>query len=213
MSTPPPMSSAPITVLIVDDHPLVRVGMATVVNQQPDMRVAAIGDSGSRALELYHQHRPDVVLMDLRLRGESGVRATSAIRADFPQARVLMISNYDGDENIHQALAAGARGYLFKSIVEDELAAYGEGLDDKPRLIALNKIDLADAELAEAFAQELKAAGADEVFPISGATGEGIEQLLDAVLGHLPARTATEQPHSLDEDDEEGDAPADWSPI
>ena len=121
MSTPPPMSSAPITVLIVDDHPLVRVGMATVVNQQPDMRVAAIGDSGSRALELYHQHRPDVVLMDLRLRGESGVRATSAIRADFPQARVLMISNYDGDENIHQALAAGARGYLFKSIVEDEL--------------------------------------------------------------------------------------------
>jgi DNA-binding NarL/FixJ family response regulator len=115
------VATATIRVLIVDDHPLVRVGMATVVGQQPDMLVAAVADSGSRALELFHQHRPDVVLMDLRLRGESGAHATRAICADFPAARVLMISNYDGDENIHQALAAGAKGYLFKSIVEDEL--------------------------------------------------------------------------------------------
>jgi GTP-binding protein len=96
-------------------------------------------------------------------------------------------------------------------IVEEELAAYGEGLDDKPRLVALNKIDLADAELAEDFAKELRAAGADEVFPISGATGEGIPGLLDAVLGYLPDRTATETKGS-----EVEDAPAeggDWSPI
>jgi len=77
-------------------------------------------------------------------------------------------------------------------IVEEELAAYGEGLEDKPRLIALNKIDLADAELAEDFATELRAVGADKVFPISSATGAGVEQLLDAVLSHLPDRTATE---------------------
>src|SRR5690349_33374 len=96
-------------------------------------------------------------------------------------------------------------------IVEEELAAYGEGLDDKPRLVALNKIDLADAELAEDFAKELRAAGADQVFPISGATGEGIPGLLDAVLGYLPDRTATETKGS-----EVEDAPAeggDWSPI
>lgn len=112
---------AVIKVMIVDDHPLVRVGITTVVNQQADMTIAAETDSGPRALELYRKHRPDVVLMDLRLRGDSGARITSAIRAEFPDARVLVISNYDGDEDIHQALAAGAMGYLFKSVVEDEL--------------------------------------------------------------------------------------------
>ncbi|MXO58015.1 GTPase ObgE [Altererythrobacter salegens] len=95
--------------------------------------------------------------------------------------------------------------------VQDELEAYGAGLTDKPQLIALNKIDLADAELAAGFAAELEAAGADRVFPISGATGAGIEALLDAVLTHLPERTATEQPHQ--DDDEEGEAPGEWSPI
>src|SRR5687767_15435530 len=114
-------TSSVIKVMIVDDHPLVRVGMATVVNQQPDMKIAAEVDGGPRVLELFRAHHPDVVLMDLRLRGESGTRLTSAIRAEFPNARVLVISNYDGDEDIHQALAAGAMGYLFKSIVEDEL--------------------------------------------------------------------------------------------
>jgi GTP-binding protein len=94
-------------------------------------------------------------------------------------------------------------------IVEGELEAYGAGLDEKPRLVALNKIDLADAELAAGFADELKAAGAEEVFPISGATGEGIEALLDAVLAFLPAATSTEtQAAEVEEDDEEP-----WSPL
>ena len=110
-----------IKVMIVDDHPLVRVGMATVVNQQPDMTIAAESDGGPGVLKLYRRHQPDVVLMDLRLRGESGARITSDIRSECPAARVLVISNYDGDEHIHQALAAGAMGYLFKSVVEDEL--------------------------------------------------------------------------------------------
>ena len=110
-----------IKVMVVDDHPLVRVGIATVVNQQPDMTIAAEAENGPRALELFRQHRPDVVLMDLRLHGDSGTQVTRAIRAEFPTARILVISNYDGDEDIRQALAAGAVGYLFKSIVEDEL--------------------------------------------------------------------------------------------
>lgn len=114
-------TNAVIKVMIVDDHPLVRVGMSTVVNQQPDMTIAAVAEGGPVVLELYRRHRPDVVLMDLRLRGDSGARLTSAIRGEFPAARVLVISNYDGDEDIHQALAAGAMGYLFKSVVEDEL--------------------------------------------------------------------------------------------
>jgi Obg family GTPase CgtA len=93
-------------------------------------------------------------------------------------------------------------------VVERELEAYGAGLVDKPRLIALNKIDLADAELVSGFSEELKAAGAGRVFPISGATGAGIDALLDAVLEHLPVRTATENP-GVSEEDEGGD----WSPL
>jgi len=94
-------------------------------------------------------------------------------------------------------------------IVEDELEAYGAGLDDKPRLVALNKIDLVDAELVEAFARELLEAGADEVFPISGAIGAGIPALLDAVIDYLPAATVTERPAG--EREEADETP--WSPI
>ncbi len=97
-------------------------------------------------------------------------------------------------------------------IVEGELEAYGAGLADKPRLVALNKLDLADAELGEGFAAELKAAGAAEVFGISGATGEGVDKLLDAVLGYLPDRTSTETKGSEVEAVDE-DQPAPWSPF
>jgi GTP-binding protein len=95
-------------------------------------------------------------------------------------------------------------------IVEDELAAYGAGLAEKPRLIALNKVDLVDAELVEAFAKELKEAGAEQVFPISGATGKGMDRLLDAVIGSLPAATVTERPDGEQEDAKEARP---WSPL
>ena len=94
-------------------------------------------------------------------------------------------------------------------IIEEELEIYGEGLDEKPRLIVLNKIDTVDAELVKAFTKELKAAGARKVFAISGATGKGMTQLLNAVLEHLPAATVTERP--VGEREEEDDTP--WSPI
>src|SRR6478609_3988085 len=111
---------------------------------------------------------------------------------------------------IHLVDIAGPDPAEAMQIVERELEAYGADLEEKPRLIALNKIDLADAELAAAFAEELKAAGADRVFPISGATGAGIDRLLDAVLDHLPAHTSTENPGTVVEED--GDE-ADWSPL
>jgi GTP-binding protein len=97
-------------------------------------------------------------------------------------------------------------------IIEDELSAYGAGLDEKPRLVALNKIDLADPELAKGFSEELLAAGAEQVFTISGATGEGIEALLDAVLGYLPDRTATET-KGVEVEEVDGEAGDQWSPI
>ncbi|WP_369025754.1 GTPase ObgE [Qipengyuania sp. RANM35] len=111
---------------------------------------------------------------------------------------------------IHLIDISGVDPVEAMQIVEGELEAYGAGLDDKPRLVALNKMDLADKELGEGFAEELIAAGATKVFRVSGATGEGIEDLLDAVLGYLPDRTATETQEAEVED--EGEAP-DWSPI
>lgn len=98
-------------------------------------------------------------------------------------------------------------------IVEEELSAYGEGLDDKPRLVALNKLDLADEELVAGFAEELMEAGAEQVFAVSGATGEGIEQLLDAVLSYLPDRTSTETKGQEVEDLDEDGTSGEWSPI
>ncbi len=94
-------------------------------------------------------------------------------------------------------------------VIEEELAAYGMGLDEKPRLIALNKIDLVDKELVTAFSKELKAAGATKVFPISGATGKGLDKLMDAVISHLPAATVTERP---DGEQEQADEKP-WSPL
>ncbi|MGD9472135.1 MAG: GTPase ObgE [Novosphingobium sp.] len=111
---------------------------------------------------------------------------------------------------IHLIDIAGADPAEAMQIVEGELRAYGAELDDKPRLVALNKVDLADAELVAGFADELKQAGADEVFPISAATGVGIPALLDAVLRYLPAATATERPSGEVEDEDEAEP---WSPL
>ena len=94
-------------------------------------------------------------------------------------------------------------------IIEDELAAYGNGLDEKPRLIALNKVDTVDRELVDAFIKELKAAGAKKVYPISGATGKGMDALLDAVIEYLPASTVTERPSGEQEEGEQKP----WSPV
>jgi GTPase len=94
-------------------------------------------------------------------------------------------------------------------VIEEELEAYGAGLDEKPRLIALNKIDLVDTELVRAFTKELKEAGAKKVFPISGATGKGFDKLLDAVIAHLPASTVTERPDGAQEVADEKP----WSPL
>ncbi|MEE4199899.1 GTPase ObgE [Erythrobacter sp.] len=112
---------------------------------------------------------------------------------------------------IHLIDIAGEDPAQAMRVVREELAAYGAGLEDKPQLVALNKLDLADAELGAAFADELRTAGADEVFTVSGATGEGIEPLLDAVLTYLPDRTATEtNAAEIEESEEDGD---EWSPI
>jgi len=116
------MSTSPIRVLSVDDHPLLREGIAAVINIQPDMSLVALATSGTEAIQRYREHRPDVTLMDLRLPDVSGIDAMIAIRAEFPDARVMMLTSFDGDVEIERALRAGARGYVLKSLPPRELA-------------------------------------------------------------------------------------------
>jgi DNA-binding NarL/FixJ family response regulator len=111
----------PIRVLCVDDHPLLREGIAALVTSQPDMRFVGEAASGREALVLFRQHAPDVTLMDLRLPDMSGIDALERIRAEFPEARVVMLTTFEGDVEIRRALESGARGYLLKSMPPREL--------------------------------------------------------------------------------------------
>jgi|SRR5271168_1794829 len=105
-----------IRVFCVDDHPLLREGIAMLINNQPDMVVVAQASTAKEAVEGFGQHRPDVVLMDIRLPDMSGIDAMSAICREFPDARVIMLTTSEGDVEIQRALAAGARGYMLKSM-------------------------------------------------------------------------------------------------
>jgi two-component system, NarL family, response regulator len=107
-------SATKIKVLVVDDHPVVRVGISTIIDTQPDMTVVAEAGSGEEAITLFRQHLPDLTVMDLRLEKMSGVTCIRNLRREFPDARFVVLTTYRGDEDIHQALEAGANGYLIK---------------------------------------------------------------------------------------------------
>ncbi len=110
-----------LKIMLVDDHYLVRMGLASIIALEPDMTVCAEASTGDQARALFRTHRPDVTLMDLRLPGISGTETIQAIRAEFPDARMVMISTYVCDEEIYGALQAGALAYLVKSVQREEL--------------------------------------------------------------------------------------------
>jgi DNA-binding NarL/FixJ family response regulator len=110
-----------IKILSVDDHPLIAKGIAIVIGNQPDMDLVAHVSTGIEAIERYRRDRPDVILMDLRLPDVSGIDATIAIRTEFPQARVIILSTFGGETEVRRALEAGASGYILKSLSADEL--------------------------------------------------------------------------------------------
>ena len=110
-----------IRILIAEDHLIARAGLGAIVNAQPDMSVIAEAENGEQALMLYARHRPDVALMDMRMPVMNGLDAITAIRADFPRARIVALSTFGGDEDIRRALLAGAQAYLTKDVLHDDL--------------------------------------------------------------------------------------------
>jgi GTP-binding protein len=184
---------------------LPNAGKSTFINQIANTK-AKVGDYPFTTLRpqlgvVRHKHREFVIadIPGLIAGAAEGAGVGDRFLGHIERCRVL----------IHLIDITGVDPADALEIVEDELTAYGAGLDDKPRLIVLNKIDLVDAELVKAFTKELKAAGADRVYPISGATGKGMDKLLDAVIEFLPAATVTERPTGQRE--EADDTP--WSPI
>src|SRR4249920_2470221 len=113
--------SAQIRILAVDDHALVREGIAVLVGTQPDMSLVAEASNGREAIQQFRTHRPDVTLMDLQMPEMNGLDALIAIRAEFPDAKVIMLTTYEGDVHILRALKAGAQGYLLNNTLHSEL--------------------------------------------------------------------------------------------
>jgi two-component system NarL family response regulator len=149
-----------ITVLCVDDHPLVLDGIMQKINRQPDMTVVATATDGRQAVELFKRHRPDVTVMDLQLPGMSGLDAIQAIRSENPKARIVVLTMYQGDEDIFRALKSGAATYLLKDTPSDELVR------------AVRDVHLGLSSLPANVAQRLATRPFDE-----GLTSRGMEVL------------------------------------
>jgi DNA-binding NarL/FixJ family response regulator len=125
----------PIRVLCVDDHPLIRKGIASILANEPDIELVAEASDGHEAVVMFRQHNPDVTLMDLRMPELDGIDATRAIREEFPEARIIALTMYDGDQDIWRALDAGVRGYLLKESVHSSVVQAIRTVQSGKRLV------------------------------------------------------------------------------
>lgn len=189
-----------ITVLIVDDHPLLREGIAAVINGEIDMTVVAEAENGAEALRRFRQFRPDVTLMDLVMPEMDGVEATIAIRAEWPHARVVMLTTYSGDVKVMRALKAGASGYLMKSLIRTDLIqairSVHAGQRRIPREVADNLAEhVGDDMLTErelAVLRQVAAGNSNRRVAVAlGISEETVKAHMKNILGKLSANDRT----------------------
>jgi two-component system NarL family response regulator len=183
------MSGHPIRVLVADDHLVVRFGLTSIIDGQEDMEVVGQASTGVEVIDLYRMHRPDVTLMDLRMPGKSGDEAIADICQEDPKARVIVLTIHRGDEAVHRAIRAGARGYLLKDVPFQDLLAAIRAVHEGKRCIP--------AELAGAMAgrlrhEELTPREVDVLKLIAGGltnklAGERLDITENAVKHHVAA--------------------------
>ena len=189
-----------IRVLSVDDHPAVREGIAVLIRKQADMELIAEASNGREAVELFRQHQPDVTLMDLQMPEMSGIDALSAIRGEFPDARIIVLTSYAGDVQVSRALRSGARGYLLKDMLRKELLETIRAVHAGQRRLSSE----AAAEIAEHATEDsltpretdvlrLIAAGNanKEIATQLGLTEETVKSHVKNILGKLDANDRT----------------------
>lgn len=146
----PPVPARPIRILSVEDHPVVREGLSTIISSQPDMVLVAQAANASEAMDEFHRCRPDITLMDLRLSGDEGTDAMIALRGRYPDARIIVLTTSDNHSDIQRALRAGASAYVLKSMPKNELLSVIRSVHGGKRCIPS---DVA-VKLAENFAQD-----------------------------------------------------------
>jgi DNA-binding NarL/FixJ family response regulator len=190
-----------IRILVADDHFVVRMGLTALVNTEPDLEVVGEAVDGAQAVSAFDKHKPDLVLMDLRMPVKDGVSATAEIRAKHPNARVLMLTTFDGDTDIHRAMQAGAQGYVLKNTTGDKLipalraVAAGQRWIPKEiatRLASRNLFeDLTPREL-QVLEQMAKGLANKEIADVLKITGHTVKDHLKSILGKLHASDRTE---------------------
>ena len=190
-----------IRILVADDHFVVRMGLTALVNTEPDLEVVGEAVDGAQAVAAFDKHKPDLVLMDLRMPVKDGIRATAEIRAKYPNARVLMLTTFDGDTDIHRAMEAGAQGYVLKNTTGDKLipalraVAAGQRWIPKEiatRLASRNLFeDLTPREL-QVLEQMAKGLANKEIADVLKITGHTVKDHLKSILGKLHVADRTE---------------------
>jgi DNA-binding NarL/FixJ family response regulator len=190
-----------IRILVADDHFVVRMGLTALVNTEPDFEVVGEAVDGAQAVHAFDKHKPDLVLMDLRMPVKDGVSATAEIRAKHPNARVLMLTTFDGDTDIHRAMQAGAQGYVLKNTTGDKLipalraVAAGQRWIPKEiatRLASRNLFEELTPRELQVLEQMAKGLANKEIADVLKITGHTVKDHLKSILGKLHVSDRTE---------------------